>query len=334
MSKLWYGHFDSTEEDARELTAEDFAAFTRALWTDGVRNGGTTLQVTADSGLKLKLDAGDALVQGYAMSLSEDVSGRYYPIELETAHPSLPRIDRVVLRLDRTIAVRKVTPEVLLGTAGASPAPPALTRNNNIWELSLAQVRVNPGAMNITSANITDERMDDGLCGLINSKLGLDSSAWQARFDEFLLAMKGREDEFLAEHGHRFDTQLETQQTDFDTQLSGQESDYLAFKAVIDAWRDLTVAQLAAQVSFYFDNQTALPGTVKTMTQSANVTTSQIRTKSGDILVAERVMTNNWPTNIITIQKVYDPATGALLSNRKSTLTLVGGLPRTEVIDL
>jgi len=55
----------------------------------------------------------------------------------------------------------------LVGVAAANPAPPALTRNMNVWEISLAQIRVNGGTLQIFNSNITDERHDEDVCGFM-----------------------------------------------------------------------------------------------------------------------------------------------------------------------
>ena len=178
MGKLWYGHFDSTPEDERELLAEDWAKYIRAFISDGVRNGGTTLQVEAGGGMSVKINPGIGNVQGYIIYVDEDGNGPYYDVPMSASNPSLPRIDRIVLRLDRTIQNLAIIPTVLIGAASSNPQPPALTRNANIYELSLARVRVNAAVVQIFDNNITDERFDNDLCGVMHSILGLDSSSW------------------------------------------------------------------------------------------------------------------------------------------------------------
>ncbi|WP_292485587.1 hypothetical protein [Methanohalobium sp.] len=99
------------------------------------------------------------------------VEGRYYQLYSSPKNLSIssnstgdPRIDRIVVRLDNSN--NQVTSEVLEGTAAADPSPPSLTRNDTVWELSLAQVYVASGTSEITNSDITDERDDQTLCGL------------------------------------------------------------------------------------------------------------------------------------------------------------------------
>lgn len=75
------------------------------------------------------------------------------------------RIDRVVLR--RNNATNAVELDIVQGTASGSPTPPALNRSGDIYEVSLAQVRVAAGATSIAAADITDERQDRSVCGTL-----------------------------------------------------------------------------------------------------------------------------------------------------------------------
>lgn len=70
-------------------------------------------------------------------------------------------IHRVVLRVDYSNRVAEL--ELLEGTS--STTPPALTRDSSTYEVSLAQVEVANGAVEITSSEITDERDDPLVCG-------------------------------------------------------------------------------------------------------------------------------------------------------------------------
>lgn len=111
------------------------------------------LQVYADSsGMQAKVKTGAAWIQGHYYESSEEV---FLPIV--TADVTNPRIDRIIIRLDWSNNTMELA--VLQGVPAVSPTAPAVTRNFSIWELSLAQVRVNAGATTIAAANVTDERI-------------------------------------------------------------------------------------------------------------------------------------------------------------------------------
>jgi hypothetical protein len=172
--------FDSVGDD-RTYQADDFAEFFRMLFTDGIRNGGTNLKVLASgTGMTVHVNYGEAFVQGYPYWLEDNNTG-LLPLTIGTASLSQPRIDRVILHLDRSLAERKTRCIVKRGTPAETPLPPALTRGNNIYELSLAQIRVNANATKIEQSNITDERYDSDVCGLMNSLIVLDGSEFEAQ---------------------------------------------------------------------------------------------------------------------------------------------------------
>jgi hypothetical protein len=164
--------FDSTAEDPREYTADEFAEYFRRVLTDGIFNGGTNLQVTADgTNMNVNIADGYAWIQGYMYKVYGG-----HTLTLDTADPTYDRIDRVVLRLDKSLEKRSIEAVVLKGTPSATPTPPALTRNDNVYELSLAQVRVIAGKSFIEGFQVTDERLDTNVCGLVNSLIQADTT--------------------------------------------------------------------------------------------------------------------------------------------------------------
>jgi hypothetical protein len=249
MAKIWYGHFDSTPDDERVLLAEDWARYIRAFITNGIRNGGTCLQVSSAGGMSVKIAVGTANIQGYILDISEDFNGSTVTLPVHDANPSYPRIDRVILRLDRTIQNRAIIPMVLTGTAAAKPVPPILTRNENIYELSLAQVYLNAGVLQIYDSNITDERFDQGVCGLMHSVLGLDSKSWQTAFDTFMASIQDT-----------FNNSQNRRTAEFQRQTENIQAAWADLKAIFQTWFDGAQSALARAASFSFWNAAALPG--------------------------------------------------------------------------
>lgn len=158
-----YLPFDYTETDPREYEAAIWAAMQRKLVRDGVCPGfDNELEVVPSDppALSVVVSTGAGFIKGRFY-----VNDAPKTLTLQPADPNNPRIDRIVLRLDLRPDYRNILAEVKTGTPAASPSPPSLTRDDYIWELSLAQVQVNAGATYITGSDITDERFDDTLCG-------------------------------------------------------------------------------------------------------------------------------------------------------------------------
>ena len=309
MAKIWCGHFDSTVDDEREMLAADWAAYIRSLITNGVRNLGSNLLVTAGEGLTLKALAGIANAEGYLLIITPDINGDYVEAMLEDAHPTHARIDRVVVRLDLRPQIRLIGIHTITGVASASPVPPELTRNAEIYELSLARVRVGRGVVAIDPNDITDERAITELCGLMNSILGLDSTVWQEQFDAFMARIMAQEDAFLSLHGERFDTQLTEQQSEWaeqmETQFTTQSTEFNTRQTEIQTWYDNARVDIAALQTFDFDNLASMPGVEFLVGRHGSVTTATIA-KSGGSLVAKRTMARETGGVIVTTLTRYE----------------------------
>ena len=319
ISKKWCGHFDSTPDDERLLLAEDWARYIRSFVTDGIRNGGLCLYVTADVGMNVKIDTGIANIQGYVIWLEEDHNGRYTQVPVEAANPSQPRIDRLILRLDRTIATRDIVPMILVGAAGATPVPPALIRNDNYYDLSLAQIRVNAGALQIYDSNITDERFNQDLCGIMHSILGLDSASWQLEFDNFLISLRQEWDNWI-------NTDVETIFQDFENSLNDKNNQWIN-------WFSHVQTNLQQYTSFNFDYLMNLPG-VKRVTnmESPEEIVSEIRFTSNDQIVAKRITKLESDGSVSVNEIVYDEDGTTELRNTVKTAAISSGGEFTEVI--
>lgn len=159
-----YRFFDSIDgEDEREYTADEFAEYFRQFIRNGIFSGGENLKVETDEqDMKIYIKPGYAWIEGYLYKIDTE------PLVMEhkIADPSLNRIDRVVIRLDKTLENRYVKAFVLEGIPAENPQPLELTRGNNIYEISLAQVEIIAGKSFIESYQITDERLNNDVCGI------------------------------------------------------------------------------------------------------------------------------------------------------------------------
>ncbi|GIO57928.1 hypothetical protein [Paenibacillus cineris] len=182
------GFFDSTADDPREYAARDFAEYFARFVTNGVFNAGQYLNVSASgSDANVSLSTGFAWINGYVYSVYD--SALTLPIQPATTQD---RIDRVILRLDTSVQTRKIRALVVQGLPSASPTPPALNRSGSIFDLSLAQVRVVANSSIILPGNITDERLDQNVCGLVNSLIRVDTAKFQKDWDDFIASVQNQ----------------------------------------------------------------------------------------------------------------------------------------------
>lgn len=86
-------------------------------------------------------------------------------INLGVADSANPRIDAVVIRFDANAGKTDIVAKK--GTAAASPRAPEVVQTESVYELHLCHVRRQAGATAISVGNVTDIRMDEDYCGLM-----------------------------------------------------------------------------------------------------------------------------------------------------------------------
>lgn len=147
-----------------DFDAADVAAYLAGL-TSGVFSSAEDFPVTAAGGLTVTVGAGRGWVHpsrftGYSITKREADT-----LTLPLADPSLPRIDRIVMRYDA--GARAASLQVLQGTASSTPTAPAISRTELIYDLCLAEITRPAGSTRITTGQITDTRLDEALCGIV-----------------------------------------------------------------------------------------------------------------------------------------------------------------------
>ena len=132
----------------------------------GVYSAAEDFTVTGDGSTSVTVSAGRAWMHpdrwtGYSIICRENQT-----VELPAADGTRTRIDRIVLRYDA--AARKTSLIVLEGTpSSSSPVASAITRTALVYDLCLAEIRRTAGSTAVTSADITDTRTDEDVCGIM-----------------------------------------------------------------------------------------------------------------------------------------------------------------------
>ena len=132
----------------------------------GVYSAEEDFSVTAQGGLSVQVSAGQAWVRPARFKGRSIIMEQPTTLPLTAADAVRSRIDRVVLRYDA--AAKKTSLQVLEGTPdSASPAAPAITRTELIYDLCLAEIKRPAGSTAVTVADITDTRADETVCGVM-----------------------------------------------------------------------------------------------------------------------------------------------------------------------
>ena len=102
------------------------------------------------------------------------------------ADNTLNRVDRVVLQFDTSSNLTAI--RLKTGTPAVAAQPPDILQNHNQYELGLCTISV-PAA--VTSADITDTRTDEAVCGLMRDGVtGIPTETLLAQYTAILTAMQ------------------------------------------------------------------------------------------------------------------------------------------------
>lgn len=137
----------------RNYNADDISDWLEVVLATGVIKSDTGLKVAAAGGMNVSVNVGKAVIHGKPY---RNDAAKVFTIDTAPTG-STPRVDLIVLRLDRNISVRNT---YLAYKKGTGANVPALERTDLIYELALAKITVAPAVTEITAAAITDLRGD------------------------------------------------------------------------------------------------------------------------------------------------------------------------------
>ena len=183
--------FYNSQNGDRIYDADSFEYWLKKFFTTGVFEG--DLQVKATTGMGVSVGSGYCNVDGKVKIWDTPTE-----FTLEVADELYDRIDSIVIQRNDTN--REFTIITKTGTPSSQPVAPLLTRENGIYEIQLAQIRLGAGLISLTQANITDTRTNKDLCGYVTSTVeNLDFDQLMAQFNSYFENFKsGNEEEFKA----------------------------------------------------------------------------------------------------------------------------------------
>lgn len=192
--------------------AEYFASF---IGNGIFPNPSSNLQTVSNDDMTVTIKAGSAWINGYILISDSD-----YNLDITPADGALNRIDRIVVRYDSID--REVRLEVKQGNFATNPVAPELQRNADAYELAIADVSVNAGAVSVTQANITDTRLNKELCGIVHGVVEqVDTTTIFNQYQSWINQEKARfesdVDGWLANEQLGFETWEQQQKSEFDT---------------------------------------------------------------------------------------------------------------------
>lgn len=182
------GFFDAMElgngQYDREYVAAQFAKYFSLFVGNGVFiQTANALQVVSAGDMNITMHAGAAFANGYWYLNDSDYT---YTVPINTE--STARYDSVVIAFDtveRTAEMRYKVNDI------------SVVREDEIYELQIAQVVVNAGTIEITDAYIVDKRPDESVCGFVKGLVEVITTnelfnQFNEQFTEWFEVIKGQ----------------------------------------------------------------------------------------------------------------------------------------------
>lgn len=236
-----YFPFNSVDGD-RVYKAEDFRNYFAQFIGNGVfYANANALKVTENGGMQVAVNAGAGWVAGAGY-----INDSTLALTLANADGALNRIDRVVLRCSYT--ERSIYVAVLQGAYSAQPVAPDLTRSADKYELALADVYVAAGATSITQTNITDQRLNTSLCGIVTGLIEqADTTDIFNQFEQYL-------SEFKTTYIADIEQWTSDQETDF---TSWKDTEKTSFSKWVETIKDILDTSTAGHLQLEIEEQAA-----------------------------------------------------------------------------
>lgn len=266
-----------------DFDAADVAAYLAGL-TSGVFSSAEDFPVTAAGGLKVTVGAGRGWAHpsrftGYSITKRETDT-----LTMPLADPSLPRIDRIVMRYDA--GARAASLQVLQGTASSTPTAPAISRTELIYDLCLAEIARPAGSTSITTGQIADTRLDEALCGIVRDGVtGIPTDELLAAAKERINALEEKATNSAAAAKDSEDAAALSETKSAASEKNAKTSENAAKQALQDTQTEHTTAlQDIAQARTTALNDVA--ASTKTATTAANTATQQATAAAGSASTA------------------------------------------------
>lgn len=266
-----------------DFDAADVAAYLAGL-ISGVFSGDEDFPVTAAGGLKVTVGAGRGWVHpsrftGYSITKREADT-----LTMPLADPSLPRIDRIVMRYDA--GARAASLQVLQGTASNTPTAPAISRTELIYDLCLAEITRPAGSTSISTGQITDTRLDEALCGLVRDGVtGIPTDELLAAARERINALEEKATSSAAAAKDSAEAAKSSETKSAASEKAAKTSETAAKQALQDTETEHTAAlQDIARARTTALNDVA--NSTKTATTAANTATQQATAAAGSASTA------------------------------------------------
>lgn len=165
-------------------SAEDVATYL-CTRTSGVYSKETNFAVSTTGTRQITVAPGLAWINYDDFKGVSVCSREENVLTVPEADNTLNRVDRVVLQFDTSENITAI--KLKTGTPAVAAQPPDILQNHNQYELGLCTISVPAGSTAVTTADITDTRADEAVCGVMRDGVnGIPTGQLQAQVKAML----------------------------------------------------------------------------------------------------------------------------------------------------
>lgn len=151
------------------IYSSDFAEWMSTYFKNGVLVPGGAildqeLKVTKVDSTHVKINVGNIVVNGRTGFVTSPIS-----VEIPASEPNKSRTDRLVIELNIKETVNCFMLKLIKGETKQNPTPPAITRTDEVYHMSLATITSGVSGIN----KVEDDRPEENLCGISQVLIGV-----------------------------------------------------------------------------------------------------------------------------------------------------------------
>lgn len=151
------------------IYSSDFAEWMSTYFKNGILVSGgkildQELKVTKVDSTHVKINVGNIVVNGRTGFVTSPIS-----VEIPASEPNKFRTDRLVIELNIKETVNCFMLKLIKGETKQNPTPPAITRTDEVYHMSLATITSGVSGIN----KVKDDRPEESLCGISQVLIGV-----------------------------------------------------------------------------------------------------------------------------------------------------------------
>lgn len=129
-------------------------------------------------------------------------------LEHDIADGTLSRIDRIVLRFDKSANLSEIA--IKKGIPSSNPTPPDIEQSELIYELGLYEVSIPAGSTVISQTDVTSTILDETVCGVMrDSVTGIPTAQLQEQAKAIIENIAVQFNQFIGEKNEEFNVWFE-----------------------------------------------------------------------------------------------------------------------------